>query len=403
MLAVWDTVNESYYDPTFNGVDWWAMRERYLAKLPAVEDKPALLALLQRMLGELHQTHFAILPRDAAVFTPEERPRIGTVGAEAACLQESVVIMRVQPGSAAERAGLRAGDVVRKVDGLEIELLNRRLIEAGVPPSRRAFYLGQLVNTRLRGAVGTAIQLEVSGAGADVPRVCAPVCEPSTGEWSEPVGHFPSVPISFAATRGDDGVTRLRFNVFTRELMKQIKSTLLTMPREGGLVIDLRGNPGGISYMAPGITGWLTDRAGNLGTMRLRQGLLNFAVFPQAGAFLGPVAVLIDSGSASTSEILAAGLQETGRARVFGETSAGAALPSLFKVLPTGDLLQYAVADLQTPRGNLIEGHGVAPDDRVAYTAADLHVGRDPVMEAALAWLHYRLAKPTAAPAAAQK
>ena len=103
--------------------------------------------------------------------------------------------------------------------------------------------------------------------------------------------------------------------------------------------------------------------------------------------FAGPVAILIDHGSASTSEILAAGLQEAGRARVFGETSAGAALPSSFRVLPTGDLFQYAVGDMKTPGGKLLEGHGVEPDEVVHNTRADLAAGRDRVQDAARAWI----------------
>jgi carboxyl-terminal processing protease len=121
--------------------------------------------------------------------------------------------------------------------------------------------------------------------------------------------------------------------------------------------------------------------------MHMRQGHIGFTVSPQERAFLGPVALLIDSGSASTSEIMAAGLQEAGRARIFGESSPGAALPSNFKTLPTGDLFQYAIADLQTPNGILIEGRGVTPDELVPCTRADLAAGRDPALEAARRWL----------------
>jgi len=80
-------------------------------------------------------------------------------------------------------------------------------------------------------------------------------------------------------------------------------------------------------------------------------------------------------------------LQEAGRVRVFGENSPGAALPSLFKALPTGDLLQYAIADMQTPAGRLIEGNGVTPDEAVSLSLADLAAGRDPVVDAARRWL----------------
>jgi len=195
------------------------------------------------------------------------------------------------------------------------------------------------------------------------------------------------MPVECTVRNFETGISYLHFNIFARPAMKDIRKLLLSLPADGGLVIDLRGNVGGIGVMASGISGWLSDRQFLLGTMHLRQGHIGFSVAPQAGAFLGPVAVLVDSGSASTSEIMAAGLQEAGRVRVFGESSPGAALPSLFKALPTGDLFQYAVADMQTPGGVLIEGRGVAPDEPVIRTIADLAAGRDPVVDAAKTWL----------------
>jgi carboxyl-terminal processing protease len=81
------------------------------------------------------------------------------------------------------------------------------------------------------------------------------------------------------------------------------------------MVIDLRGNPGGIGGMAMGMAGWLVDKPGQrLGTMYMRGATLNFVINPRAEAFNGPVAVLVDGSSASTSEIFAGGLKDLGRA-----------------------------------------------------------------------------------------
>ena len=88
-------------------------------------------------------------------------------------------------------------------------------------------------------------------------------------------------------------------------------------------------------------------------------------------------------------------MQEAHRARIFGETSVGAALPSSFKTLPSGDIFQYAMAEIQTPSGRSIEGRGVEPDETVALTRADLAAGRDTVLAAAQAWLIEARRKPT--------
>jgi carboxyl-terminal processing protease len=297
-----------------------------------------------------------------------------------------VGVSAVKLDSAAARAGLRTGDAVVRIGNLEISVLKGYLTQGGQPEARCGLYLIQLVNGRLRGAVGSKIGLVVRGADGTERKIDL-TCEATDGPWSEPIGDFPSMPVEWTARCDPAGLAYLRFNVFARQAMKPIRGLLQSIPPQGGLVLDLRGNPGGISVMASGITGWLSDREFLLGTMHLRQGRIGFTVAPQEGAFLGPVAVLIDSGSASTSEIMAAGLQEAGRARIFGETSPGAALPSLFEALPTGDLLQYAVADLQTPRGVMIEGRGVVPDETVKRTITELAAGRDPVREAAERWL----------------
>jgi len=384
--TVWETVNESYYDATFGGVDWLAVREKYHGDLAAVADNDGLRRLLQRMLGELRRTHFAIMPREAAVFTPGERVRIGTTGVEVAYVENVVAIAGIKAGSAAAHLDLHPGDTIRRIDDRDIGVMGDYLKQAGCSPARCGLYLTQFISSRLRSAVGTKVTLTVRGLdGAE--RSVELTCEANEGPWSEPMGDFPSMPVECTVRHLPDRIDYLHFNIFARPIMKEVKSTLKSVPVDGALVIDLRGNPGGISIMASGISGWLSDHVFSMGTMHMRQGHIGYTVSPQTSAFLGPVAVLIDSGSASTSEIMAAGLQESGRARIFGEASPGAALPSQMKTLPTGDLLQYAVADVQTPKGVLIEGRGVTPDQAVKPSLADLAAGRDPVLDAAQQWL----------------
>jgi len=156
-----------------------------------------------------------------------------------------------------------------------------------------------------------------------------------------------------------------------------------------GFVIDLRGNPGGIGGMAMGLAGWFTSQPGlHLGTMYLRTGSLMFAVFPRPEPFRGPLAILVDGCSASTTEIFAGGMQDLKRARIFGAHTAGAALPSLFERLPNGDGFQYAIANYISTGGKPLEGIGVTPDQEVPLTRRQLLAGQDPVLDAAVSWIH---------------
>ena len=91
--------------------------------------------------------------------------------------------------------------------------------------------------------------------------------------------------------------------------------------------------------------------------------------------------------ASSASECFTGGLQSLGRARVFGETSMGQALPALFDTLPNGDVFIHAWGDFVTGTGVRIEGRGVVPDEPVTLTRQALLAGRDAPMDAALAWI----------------
>src|SRR5690606_25990103 len=98
------------------------------------------------------------------------------------------------------------------------------------------------------------------------------------------------------------------------------------------------------------------------------------------------LAILVDSSSYSASEIFAGGMQAIHRARVFGTRTPGGALPAVVERLPGGDVIQYAIGDFVTAAGDRIEGRGVVPDEVVVPRRDDLLAGRDPILEAALAW-----------------
>jgi carboxyl-terminal processing protease len=162
-----------------------------------------------------------------------------------------------------------------------------------------------------------------------------------------------------------------------------------------GIVLDLRGNPGGLGALAMGIGGHFLDGGESLGTMRTRETVLRFVTNPQRVGqsgervvpYAGPLAILLDPLSGSTSEIFAAGMQSLGRARIFGERSAGQALPALITLLPNGDRLMHAVADFVAPDGTRLESAGVRPDLEVTLRREALLDGDDSALEAAFEWI----------------
>ena len=139
--------------------------------------------------------------------------------------------------------------------------------------------------------------------------------------------------------------------------------------------------------MACGIAGWLIDEDGfELGVMQFRDTEMKFVVNPRLDTWKKPVAVLVDEGSASTTEILAQGLKDLGVARIFGRTTAGAALPSMIVSLPCGDLMQYAIAGYHSRSGKRLEGVGVMPDEVIPVDPGKIREEGDPILKAALRW-----------------
>jgi len=147
--------------------------------------------------------------------------------------------------------------------------------------------------------------------------------------------------------------------------------------------------------MIMGISGHFVGERKTLGTMKTRDSELRFVTNPRlvngAGqrvpVYGGPLAILVDSMSGSASECFAGGMQSIGRARVFGQTSMGQALPALFDRLPNGDVLIHAYGDFVTADGVRLEGRGVIPDEIVPLERTELLAGRDRTLEAALAWI----------------
>jgi carboxyl-terminal processing protease len=202
-------------------------------------------------------------------------------------------------------------------------------------------------------------------------------------------GNLPPMRVFFESKKfGNTGY--VRFNMFLDlvRVMNGFGNAVENCMHCDGFVVDLRGNPGGIGGMAMGMAGWLVDKPDErLGTMYMRDATLNFVINPRAEVFTGPVAVLVDGSSASTSEIFAGGLKDLGRARVFGTKTAAAALPSIFERLPNGDGFQYATANYISEGGKALEGLGVTPDVEVKLTREGLLTGHDAVLDAALEWI----------------
>jgi carboxyl-terminal processing protease len=412
---VWQTVKDYHFDPTFGGVDWDAVKTEFAPRVAAAQSDRELHWLLQRMLNRLGKSHFAVIPPESIPAVPDEdegdadeangagddakaarkKPtREGLditermthgVGIDLRVIGGAVVITRVDHGSTAERAGLRMGFVVKSVDGVLMSTILRRYAQAEVfEPALRHQLAAEILFEYFDGEPNTSVRVGYLDARNLLRRTVVPR-EKLRGEMSTPLKSFPPQFVEFESKRLRGGVGYIRFNVFAVPVLEKFCAALREMSDAPAVVIDLRGNRGGVLTMIQGMGSLLATRDAIFGEMRTREGGALFRIAPARHPYRGALAVLIDEESQSASEMFASGLQESGRAVLVGSTSAGATLPSVAKELPTGAILQYAFADFVSPYGRVLEGQGVRPDIATRLDRRSLLAGRDPQLEAALA------------------
>jgi carboxyl-terminal processing protease len=381
---VWTTVRDKHWEKNPNGLDWPSVHDEFRPRMDKAATMDEARAVIREMLGRLKQTHFGIFPTSVYEDVNVEGGGDGSAGIDARVLDGQAVVTRVNPGSPAEKAGLKPGWRIVSVGATDLAPVIEKLKG---DPAIHELQLERSVLARLSGPVGGKAHVEFLDAGdRSVPLDLD--LAPPRGELAR-FGNLPPTHVWFESKKiGNTGY--VAFNMFLDlvHVMARFGDAVSDCKQCDGLIIDLRGNPGGIGGMAMGMAGWLVDRADQrLGTMYMREATLNFVINPRPEPFTGPVAILVDGSSASTSEIFAGGLKDLGRARVFGARTAAAALPSVIERLPNGDGFQYATANYISQGGKPLEGIGVTPDVEVKLTRQALLEGRDPVQDAALEWI----------------
>lgn len=383
---VWGTINEKHYDPTFGGVNWGEVRELYLPKAKAASSDQDFHNVLRQMLGELKLSHFNVFPPPPALGT--ENDANASVGIDLKWIGSAPIVFRVEPGSPAAAAGIRRGFILNKVDGKLISETLKPVLDSiakrQVTEMMRRVYLERSAESVIAGKPDTKVLLEFLD-GEDKPVAVELNRVKYTGEMSQPVGNFPKQRVIFESRLLADNIGYIRFNMWVIPQAAKIRAAIREFASADGIIIDLRGNPGGVGGLAGGVAGLLTEKQVSLGTMRSRSGTMSLLGYPQPDPFMKKIVVLTDHGSGSTSEMFAAGIQENGRGKVVGERSAGAILLSVFDPLPTGYMFQYAISDYKSPKNILIEGRGVTPDQEVVLTRESLLAGKDIQLDAAIA------------------
>ncbi|HEX7973748.1 MAG TPA: S41 family peptidase [Anaerolineales bacterium] len=339
---------------------WQLVHNEYVDQ--PVNDVTLMRGAIKGMLESLGDKH-------SSYFTPEQLTQVNAhlngetyegIGAWVDVTGKYLSIIGPIPGSPAEKAGLKLGDLIIAVDGQDMTGQD-----------------GDLVRQKLLGPKGTTVRLTIRRPSVD---------QPFDVEIQRASITIPSV----TGKMLDGNIAFVQLFTFGDKTSDDLRAVLkdLLAQHPAGLVLDLRGNGGG--YLDTGIA---------VASEFIRDGVVMYEqygdgqkkTFQSSGNGLAtdiPLVVLINQGSASASEIVAGAIQDRGRGKLVGVTSYGKGSVQVITPLSSGEgAIRVTVARWLTPNGKTIQEVGLKPDVEVKITEDDIKTNRDPQLDQAVALL----------------
>lgn len=260
---------------------------------------------------------------------------VGTGIAVISTAEGRIVVSEVHPGSPAERAGVRAGDELVTIDG--VPLTGRPVTDAV---------------SRLRGSAGP----EPAPAGSTVLLGVARDDVVTTVQVER--ARLTARPVT--VTRDEPGVTRIHVSSFVEGSGELVRAAAHSAPPEDGIVLDLRGNTGGLLTEAAAAASVFLD-GGLVATYDVR-GEQNALHAEPGGDTETPLVVLVDGGTMSSAEMLTGALQDRNRAVIVGTPTFGKGTVQMPDVQPDGSVAELTVGRYATPSGRTVGSEGLVPD-----------------------------------------
>lgn len=384
--AAWATIDEQFYDPDFGGVDWSGLRDHYRPLALEAGDHEEFLLVINEMLFELGVSHTGVLPASELQQMDPILTAPGWVGFDVRLIEGECLITEVEPGSPADESGLRPGYTLESVSGESVAQ-----IAADAPPvpplherGRRSTQTNQ-IRQRLYGEPGSQIQVTYRDANNEPHDTMLSLVERDSP--SEIMPDLPSAYTELTVARLEGGVRYIAFNAFLQTLLDPISMAIAQMADAPGLIIDLRGNHGGVFQVRKPLVDQLVEQPDLIWTYNTRDGPTHVYAEPTDSSYDGPLVIIVDVLSASSAEEFAGALQAMGRATIVGERTAGRVLVQRDVELPNGDLMIYPYAQTVVSDGTVLESHGVIPDIPALPDRDDLLEGLDAPLQAAIDYL----------------
>ncbi len=337
---VWDTLHGEYIDKT------------------KIDDSKLYYGSIYGMVAALGDPHTTFMDPDSfQEFQSDLKGEFSGIGAEIGRKNNMIMIIAALPGTPAEKAGLKSGDRILAVDKKDVVDLS-----------------ADQVVSFIRGEKGTKVTLSILSKGENTAKDVTITRD--------------KISVPSVSYQKENGIAVIKITSFNDDTSKVFENTARKILNDNpkGLIIDLRGNPGGYLDKAVDLAGyWLepgqvvvreefADKSRNL--EHKAAGSISLRKFKTV--------VLVNEGSASASEILAGALQDYNIAQLVGQKTYGKGSVQQLIDLRSDSALKITVAKWLTPMGTSIEPDGITPDELVELTIDDYNNDQDPQMDKAI-------------------
>ncbi len=336
---------------------WHKLEENYVdsGKLDTQKMIHGAISGMVESIGDPHTVFFN--PGDTKIFLENAAGEFEGVGMEIGIKEEQLQVISPLKDTPAERAGLRPGDKIVKIDGQSTDGMSLE----------RAVAL-------IRGKGGTEVVLTIMRNGWD-----------NTKDFAIERAEIKIPPMDWNLIEGD--IAHIEFYHFSKEAPDSFSKhavDILNSPAKK-IILDLRGNPGGYLHISQDIASWFIEKGKTVVIEEFADGERKVYETKGSSAFSDyPMVVLINEGSASAAEILTAALREHRGAEVIGTSSFGKSSIQQLTYLQNESSLKITIAHWLTPDGTLIPEDGIRPDIEVDRTEEDYNEDKDPQLDKAI-------------------
>lgn len=352
LIETWGLIRETYVDPTFNHQDWDSKLGETMSQILPMKTADAAYGKIQSMLATLGDPFTRLVsPQDYQSFKIGSDGSLEGVGLLIASERETgrlVVISSLEGGPAA-RAGINSGDELVQIDDETLLGMD-----------------GDKAASKLRGPAGTAVKLKVRKEGVSKAQGVTDLTEVKI--FRENITLTPVFAAVIPHTASDGHLAKLgylRLTAFSQNAAADMEKAISGLENEGAesYILDLRNNPGGLVKAGLDVAQmWLDGNEVLVNTIDRDGNTLPISIMNGHALTHDPLAILVNGGSASASEILAGALHDNGRAVLIGSKTFGKGKIQSVTELRDGSALFVTVAKYLSPSLHEIDQVGIVPD-----------------------------------------